>query len=90
MRVTLSQSQGGRDTPVLRVIIDALGAQLTLRSFDLCIDAFLGAVCLQHLEFSRERLLLSALSCTQFLRCSCCYTLCSEKKHPLRVSFIAS
>ena len=52
--LTLSQYQGSVDTPLLKVIIDAVGAQLTLRSFDLCVDAFLGAVRLQHLEFSRE------------------------------------
>jgi len=56
--VTLSQFRGGVETPTLKVIINAVGAQLTLRSFDLCIDAFLGAVSLQHLEFSRELSLL--------------------------------
>ena len=52
--VTLSQYQGSVDTPLLKVIVDSVGTQLTLRSFDMCVDAFLGAVCLQHLEFSRE------------------------------------
>ena len=52
--LTLSQCQRSVVIPTLKVLVDNLGAQLTLRSFDLCIDAFLGAVCLQHLEFSRE------------------------------------
>lgn len=52
--LTLSQLQGSVVSPTLKVVVNTVGAQLTLRSFDLCIDAFLGAVCLQHLEFSRE------------------------------------
>jgi len=53
--LTLSQFQGSIVSPTLKVIINSVGAQLTLRSFDMCIDAFLRGVCLQHLEFSRER-----------------------------------
>jgi len=52
--VTLSQCQGSTVSAALKLIVNTLGAQLTLRSFDLCIDAFLGAVCIQHVEYSRE------------------------------------
>ena len=60
--LTLSQFQGSIVSPTLKVIINTVGAQLTLRSFDLCIEAFLGGVCLQHLEFSRELCQLFVLS----------------------------
>jgi len=43
---------------MLKVIIDAVGVHLMLRSFDMCIVAFLGAICMQHLEFSRELLFM--------------------------------
>jgi len=62
--LVLSQFQGGVDTPALKLVIDNVGTQLTLRSFDMCIDAFLGAICLQHLKFSRK---LRWLFCVKLL-----------------------
>jgi len=74
--LTLSQFQGGVDTPMLKVTVDSVGTQLTLRSFDLCIDAFVGAVCLQHLEFSRE---LSS-ACLSVSDCLCFFMLSLTNK----------
>jgi hypothetical protein len=47
----LSQSQEGREVPMMKIVVDSLGTNVQMRTFDLMVNAYLGSVYIQHLQF---------------------------------------
>ena len=50
--LTVSQKQrDGKEVPLVKVVIDCLGTNLQLRTFDLKVSAYLGGIYVQHMQF---------------------------------------
>ena len=49
--LNLAQRRGNDDVPILKIVVDTLGAQVKVRTFDLVVGAYLGGIYVQHLEF---------------------------------------
>lgn len=39
------------DSPLLKLVVESLGTEVKVRSFDLCVCAYLGGIYLQHMQF---------------------------------------
>jgi len=50
----LSEHRKGEDIPILKLVIDSLGTRVEVRTFDLMVNAYIGSVYLQHLEFKGQ------------------------------------
>ena len=42
---------GTQDVPMLKLVVDALGTEVKVRTFDLSVSAYLGGIYLQHMQF---------------------------------------
>ncbi len=54
--VCLSQRRESKDVPMVKVVVDSIGTQLQMRTFDMGVSLYVGGVYVQHLEYKGERL----------------------------------
>lgn len=50
-KTTVLQTVMGKEVPFLKLKLDSIGANITVRSFDIVVDSYLGGLYLQHLLF---------------------------------------
>ena len=49
--MTLSRWEPENPVPVIKLVVDTLGAALTMRTFDMMAEAYLGGLYIQHMQF---------------------------------------
>jgi len=47
----VSQLKDGHDIPILKVVIESIGTAVTMRPYDMSVQAYLGGIYLQHTQF---------------------------------------
>ena len=51
MNISLFKRVDGQDVPTLKLVIDSLGTEVKVRTFDLMVEVYLGGIYVQHLQF---------------------------------------
>jgi hypothetical protein len=54
IHVSVIQTLEGKQQPFLDLSVQRVGTRVTVRTFDLQVDAYLGTVSLQQLQYERE------------------------------------
>ncbi|KAK3093140.1 hypothetical protein FSP39_011676 [Pinctada imbricata] len=54
VNVQLSRKMGDSLQPLLKLVVESLGTDVLVRTFDLSVEAYLGGIYLQHQEFKGE------------------------------------
>ena len=49
--MTVAQRMNNQDVPLLKLVVDAVGTEVKVRTFDLSVSAYLGGIYLQHMQF---------------------------------------
>src|SRR6218665_818815 len=49
--LNVSQRKNGVDIPTIKVVIESLGTEVSVRTYDTSVTAFLGGIYLQHTHF---------------------------------------
>ena len=50
INVNIAQRIDKEEVPLLRLVVNNLGTEVKLRTFDICADAYLGGIFLQYLK----------------------------------------
>lgn len=50
ININIGQRLNKEEVPLLRLIVNNLGTEVKLRTFDICADAYLGGIFLQYLK----------------------------------------
>jgi hypothetical protein len=68
--INLLQRENNIDVPVLKLVVDTVGTDMRMRTFDMGVEAYLGGIYFQHLKF-KGRVLLLILLAHSFRKCLC-------------------
>ena len=52
--VAIGRRENNKDVPYLNLKIKTIGTRVMMRTFDMMADAYLGAVCVQQLQYRCE------------------------------------
>ncbi len=52
--LNLAERKQNQDVPLLKIVVDSIGTAVKVRTFDLAVTAYLGAIYVQHLQFQGE------------------------------------
>jgi hypothetical protein len=55
--------------PILKLVVDALGTEVKVRTFDLSVSAYLGGVYLQNMQFKGGHHMFGLLVCFACVVC---------------------
>lgn len=47
----MSQRINNEDVPILKFVVESLGTEVKVRTYDMTVEAYLGGIYLQHLKF---------------------------------------
>ena len=53
--MSVCEKTGGVDTPLLLLVVESIGMEMLMRTFDMRVDAHIGIVELKHLKFKGRK-----------------------------------
>ena len=63
--VAIKQKEGEKERPYLNLMVKSIGTKVTMRTFDMMVDAYLGTVCVPQLQYQCEETMIPSHSIAQ-------------------------
>ncbi|XP_048251088.1 vacuolar protein sorting-associated protein 13A-like isoform X4 [Haliotis rufescens] len=60
--INVAQREGATEAPLLKLVIESVGTQVKMRTFDMVVEAYVGCLYLQHLKFKASDTMAQQLS----------------------------
>ncbi|KAK3590891.1 hypothetical protein CHS0354_020869 [Potamilus streckersoni] len=62
IKIILAQKVNNKSVPLLKLVIDSLGTEVKMRTYDMCVSAYLGGIYLQYLQMKEYGMVMNLIN----------------------------